>query len=143
MEREKIKVSEDISIEAYSFSDYITCIDVYYKDESFSAFCTDTDLVNEWRENPELLLEVVKERIAKQTPIRKQEKDSAQRIKLNAELEVETYSFSGDVYCVNVFQKDKLISSFCTDVATYDEWQEDQELLEAMVKQVLREDHKD
>lgn len=135
MEKEKIQLTNDLSIRTYPFSDYITCVEVYYNGKSFSSFCSDNDIVEEWKENPDQLIEICKKQILYQP--KKQASQSQLRQVLEQGLEVDYYPFSDDVFCVNVYQDGTFSTSFCTDKASFDEWQEEPESMLSIVKKML------
>lgn len=140
MEKERIQLTDDLLIETYPFSDYITCIEVYVKGESFSAFCSDNDIVEEWKENPDTLIELCNEHMLHQPKKGKTTKheSTSDRKLLEEGLEVEFYPFSDDVYCINVFKKGKLATSFCSDRSSFDEWQDDPAAMLSVVKRLLK-----
>jgi hypothetical protein len=140
MGREKIQLTEDLFIETYPFSDFITCVEVFVRGESFNAFCSDNDVVDEWRENPDLLIELCNEHMLHRPKKTSTSKDlpNTARKQLEEGLEVEFYPFSDDVYCINVFKHGKLTTSFCSDKASFDEWQDDPDGMLSVVKKLIK-----
>jgi hypothetical protein len=140
MGREKIQLTDDLFIETYPFSDYITCVEVFLHGKSFNAFCSDNDVVDEWRENPDLLIELCNEHMLhqpKKTTILKEVTNPARK-QLEEGIEVEFYPFSDDVYCINVFKQGKLSTSFCSDKASFEEWEDDPAAMLSVVKKLIK-----
>lgn len=140
MEKEKIQLTDDLFIETYPFSDYITCVEVFLHGESFNAFCSDNDFVDEWRENPDVLIKLCNEHMLqhpKKTPAPKDVANPARK-QLEEGLEAEFYSFSDDVYCINVYQQGKLTTSFCSDKASFEEWQDDPAAMLSVIKKLIK-----
>lgn len=135
MEKEKMQLTDDLSITTYPFSDYITCVEVTYNGEIFSSFCSDNTIVEEWIENPDQLIAICQKQIKHQA--KKQPSTGPLRQVLTQGLEVEYYPFSDDVFCVNVFRNGTFNTSFCTDKASFDEWQEDPEAMLSVVKSMV------
>lgn len=138
MEKERIQLNEDIAIEIYPFSAYITCVEVFVNGRSFNAFCSDTKVVEEWKETPETLLELCQDHLSRQTTSESNPPTpETKRMKLNGGLEIEYYQFSDDVCCMNVYRDGKLKTTFCSDVASFEEWQDDPNTLENMIAQLI------
>jgi hypothetical protein len=140
MERERIKLTDDLFIETYPFSDFITCVEVFVNGESFNAFCSDNEMVDEWKENPEQLIELCNKHMLQHPTKVKPAEDSSltARKKLEEGLEVEFYPFSDDVYCINVFKHGKLSTSFCSDKASFEEWNDDPAAMLSVVKRLMK-----
>lgn len=139
MLKERIQLTEELLIETYPFSEYITCVEVFLNGQSFNAFCSDNEIVQEWKENPDMLVELCKNHMLQQ-PKKQASVSSSQasRIQLPDGLEVESYSFSEDIYCMNVYQHGALATSFCSDRHSIDEWKEDQDSLYTFVNTILK-----
>lgn len=135
MDKEVIRLTDQLSITMYPFSDYITCVEVSCNGETFSSFCSDNEIIEEWKEHPDLLLEICKKQIQFQPKL--PATSPSLRQVLEQGLEVEFYPFSDDVFCVNVYRDGSFNTSFCTDKASFDEWQEEPESLLSVVKSML------
>jgi hypothetical protein len=140
MEKVRIQLTDDLLIETYPFSDYITCVEVYVKGESFSAFCSDNAVVDEWKENPDMLIELCNEHMLHQPKKEKNtnNESTSDRKVLEEGIEVEFYPFSDDVYCINVFKQGQLATSFCSDRSSFDEWQDDPTAMLNVIKRLLK-----
>lgn len=138
MEHQKMKLSDQLSIETYPFSDYITCIEVFYDGQSISAFCSDSDMVEEWKQKPEQLLEMCQQHAAHQNKLLQSKSEKVKRIAIEAGIDIEMYTFSDDVYCVNVYQNGDFVSSFCSDKQSMEEWEDDPDSLKSIVKSTLK-----
>lgn len=136
MKHGKTQLTDDLYIVTYPFSDYITCVEVYLNGQSLNAFCSDHSLVEEWIDHPEQLLEVCNDHIAQQDHPTHEKTD--ERIMLEDGLEAEIYSFSEDVYCINVYRQGEFITSFCTDTNSINEWQEDTDNLTSIIKNIIK-----
>jgi hypothetical protein len=140
MNKEKIQLTDDLLIETYPFSDYITCVEVFLKGESFNAFCSDNSVVDEWKENPDMLIELCNDHLLhqpKKTTLVVND-DHNHRQALGEGIELETYSFSEDIYCINVYQHGKMVNSFCSDRSSIDEMEDDPEVLRSIIKKMLK-----
>ncbi|MDQ0339959.1 ribosomal protein L19 [Caldalkalibacillus uzonensis] len=56
----RIALSEGFEAEVYAFSDYISCINVYKQGVCIHSFCSDRSSVEEWLEEPGLIMAMVK-----------------------------------------------------------------------------------
>lgn len=55
-----IVLSNGIEARVYAFSDYISCVDLYHGGKMIRSFCSDHQVVEEWLEEPEILLSFLK-----------------------------------------------------------------------------------
>lgn len=140
MTRVKIKLSEEISIETYPFSEYITCIDIFRNGTLYNTFCSDNEVVNEWKEHPEILLHLGQDDTQKLNLSVAPRASTASLINnrqiLGEGYEVELYTFSDYIVCFKVFHNNALATSFCFDKDTYDDMMNDAEELLSAIKQL-------
>jgi hypothetical protein len=123
----KIKLNDELTIEKYPFSEYITCVEVKLNGDSYQSFCTSTSQIEEWEHDCELLAEICYEHIKKFSGTVTPQK----KLPLSNGLEVDSYPFSDYIHCVDIYQDGKLVNSFCCDTNTFKEYQDD---MDSMVK---------
>lgn len=123
--KEKLRLNDELTVEAYDFSDFITCVEINLNGSTYQSFCSLRAQVDEWKEDTELFADICYEHIKKSsgsiTP--------KQRLTLSNGLEVEIYPFSDYIHCVDVYNRDELIQSFCCDTNTFTDYQDDLEAL--------------
>lgn len=49
-------------------------------------------------------------------------------------LEAEVYTFSEDVYCVNVYEHGQLLNAFCSDAEAVEEWKQNPKSLLSIIQ---------
>jgi hypothetical protein len=125
---EKMKLNDELTVEAYPFSDYITCVEVNMNGNSYQSFCTLKSQVDEWKEDMDLFADICYEHVKKFSGAITPQK----RLTLSNGLEVEIYPFSDYIYCVDVFNGDQMVQSFCCDTNTFTEYQDDMESMLAL-----------
>jgi hypothetical protein len=57
-----ILISDEVEAKVYSFSDYVSCIDLYRRGVCISSFCSDHRTIEEYLEEPETLLALLQNR---------------------------------------------------------------------------------
>lgn len=133
MEGKRVKLSELLEISYYEFSDYMICVEVFHDGKDMGAFCTERSQFVDWEEDE--VRRIVDNHVSNRIQARHFEKqDSKKRKRLSNGVELEYYSHSDDLRCINLFRGDTIIGSFCTDLSSFEEWKEDEQLLETFVK---------
>ncbi|MBU9724175.1 MULTISPECIES: hypothetical protein [Bacillaceae] len=124
--------SNGVAARYSSFSDDVVCVEVEKNGRDLGSFCTDIHHFEEWEE--EELISLIEQHVKKVEGYsqKKSDKDT-----LLPGVEVQYYSHSSDVYCINVFYQGNEVSSFCADRVTFEEWMEDKELLSNVVKNLI------
>lgn len=62
-----LQLNDDLMVETFAFSDFITCIEVFFNGKSYSSFCSLKEQVEEWKENPDELIQLCIQHIKNQT----------------------------------------------------------------------------
>ncbi|MGO4887115.1 hypothetical protein ACJ2A9_05095 [Anaerobacillus sp. MEB173] len=135
MEKKKVQLKEDLEVSYYSFSDDIICVEVFYKQKEMGAFCSDISHFKEWDETD--LLQLAESHVKNNARILSTATSSVQRKALDNGIEVEYYSHSDDILCIEMFKDGHSVGSFCSDVSSFEEWMEDDELLKRVVEKQL------
>lgn len=131
----RLKIGEQLEVSFYEFSEDIICVKVNHKGRDLGAFCSHRTQFCEWDEKD---VRMLAENHVNQFLQNVKEQHNKRRKQLSTGVELEYYSHSDDMMCVNAFRDGKEISSFCTDRLSFQEWMEDEELLEQVVmKQVI------
>jgi len=55
-----IVLPDGFEAKVYAFSDYISCVELYKNGQMIRSFCSDHQAVEEWLEEPEVLLSMLK-----------------------------------------------------------------------------------
>lgn len=131
MRKNRLKLDEQLEVSYYEFSEDVICVGVIHKGRDLGAFCSHRREFSDWNEAD---VKQLAENHARQFL----QNSAKERKQLSTEIEVEYYSHSDDIMCVNVFRKGTEVASFCTDRHSFQEWKEDDRLLEKIiVKQLL------
>jgi hypothetical protein len=124
----KMKLNDELTVEAYPFSDFITCVEVKMNGNTYQSFCTLKSQVDEWKEDAELFADICYEHIKKSSGVIAPK----QRLSLSNGLEAEIYPFSDYIHCIDVYRDNQLVQSFCCDTNTFTEYEEDLEKMLSM-----------
>lgn len=135
LEKKKIQLKEDLLVSYYSFSDDVVCVDVIYKGEEMGAFCSDISQFKEWDEAD--LLQLAESHVSNNVHLTTNKVTNKKRKVLENGIEVEYFSHSDDILCVEMYKSGKSVGSFCSDVSSFEEWMEDDELLKRVVENQL------
>ncbi|WP_202081041.1 hypothetical protein [Caldalkalibacillus salinus] len=141
MDKKKVnyRVSNDITLSVYDFSDYISCAEILYKGHSYHAFCTDHEQIEDWMENPEELETICREHLLKHTDADKPSPAyDYQTVDLDEDYHVQYYPYSDYLLCIVVLHQDSVVHSFCTDHATFEEWQDEPDTFLSAIHKMLR-----
>lgn len=55
---DSLKLNEDLTVEFFEYSEFITCVEVFFRGQNYSSFCSLKDQVQEWREDTEELISI-------------------------------------------------------------------------------------
>ncbi|MBU9712215.1 hypothetical protein [Evansella tamaricis] len=136
MEQSPVVFSNGVSARCFSYSEDIVCVEVEKDGKEFGSFCSDVKQFEEWDEEELVLL--VEQHIKQTENALRQKK---RRHPLYEDIEMQYYTHSSDVYCINIYEGDLEVSSFCTDRLTFEEWMEDKDSLIDVVKKLITKEN--
>ena len=133
MTKNTVLLSNGVLGSVYKFSDHVVCIEVIKNGKELGSFCTDISQYEDWEEEElkTLIEQHVKASEAKDLKTEKKKQFILDRY------EIEYYAHSDTLFCINVLENGKTVSSFCTDKEAFDQWMEDEEQLTKVVKMIL------
>ncbi|MDG5786210.1 hypothetical protein QA612_01815 [Evansella sp. AB-P1] len=59
--REEIKLTEELSVVTFPYTDYISCVEVFKNGKSMTVFCSDRHYIDECRESEDSFMSLVNE----------------------------------------------------------------------------------
>ncbi len=124
------KLTKEVKLHFYDFSDSVKCVEVLYEGEGIGAFCTDITHFSEWDE--EEIRNLAEKHVQKHKTNKAHKTETRERLRNG--IEIEYYSHSDDMMCVNIYKKEKHVGSFCTLTSLFDEWKEDERILEKIIE---------
>lgn len=125
MEEKQVTISENVTANFQKFSEYVVCVEVMKNGKSTGSFCTDVSAFDEWDEDE--MKDLVNSHLAQVDQTEDIKGDET--ITLDNGLIVSYSKHWDDFYCVNVFDGDKEVSSFCADRESFEEWTESKDQL--------------
>lgn len=133
MEKNTVLLPNGVLGTAFKFSEHVVCVEVIKNGQQLGSFCTDVDQFEEWDDDD--LKSLIEQHVKRMEEASRNETKEKKYILDRYELQY--YTHSDYMYCVDVLENGQIISSFCTDKATFDEWMEDEEQLTNVVKEML------
>ncbi|WP_209123077.1 hypothetical protein [Alkalihalobacillus sp. BA299] len=124
----RYRLNDQIVIKAYDFSEDVICVEVTYDGKPLGAFCSDRTVFEDLEEDE--IIQLSEQHVKRYHS--DQLATSSKRKTING-VEVEYYAHSDDMMCVSMYRKGKPIGSFCADRISFEEWMEDEELLERII----------
>ena len=132
MEKETIELSDGVSASYHIFSEYIVCVEVAKNGEPMGSFCSDTSQIEELDE--EEVISMIQKHIKEYEASSLKHKKKKLQIE---DFELDYYSHSEDMYCIDVTKQGNMVGSFCADRASFEEWMDDEEQLTSIVKKMI------
>lgn len=129
MEKTIRKFDDDIQIAYYEFSKDIVCIEVQQHGKSMGEFCSDVSYFQEWDEDD--LLQLARTHIMQ---IKSARRSTEPNRKLIGQYELNYSTHFDEMVCVDVYKNDRQLTAFCCDRNSFEEWIEDEELLNQVIK---------
>lgn len=126
----QVTISETVTANFQKFSEYVVCVEVFQNGRSKGSFCTDVKAFDEW--DDEEMIELVSSHLD-QVNLDDWIKGD-ETITLDNGITVSYSKHWDDFYCVNVFDGEKEISSFCADRDSFEEWTESKEQLMNVIR---------
>ena len=128
--RKHYKVTDKLILNTYDFSEDIICVEVLFEGNQLGAFCSDRTHFEEWEEED---IRHLSEQHVQKYQTRQKKLSVTQRIRFQ-NVEVEYYPYSDDMICLDIYSQEGVSTgSFCVDRLSFDEWLEDETLLESIV----------
>lgn len=133
MVKNTVLLSDGVLGSVYKFSDHVVCIEVMKNGEQLGSFCTDISQYEDWEE--EELKSLIEQHVqaSEANALKAEEKKHY----ILDRYELQYYTHSDSLFCINVLENGKTITSFCTDKESFDEWMEDEEQLARVVQMIL------
>lgn len=133
MEKNTVLLPDGVLGTAFKFSEHVICIEVMKNGRQLGSFCTDVGQFEEW--DDEDLRSLIEQHVKSMEEASLKYTKEKQYVLDRYELQY--YTHSDYLYCIDVLDNGKIVSSFCTDKDTFDEWMEDKEQLTNVVKEIL------
>lgn len=131
MPKNRLKLDEQLEVSYYEFSEDVICVEVTHQGRELGAFCSERSQFSEWTETD---VKKLAENHVNQF-LHSLKHDEQKTLKqLSTGVELEYYSHSDDLLCVNAFCNGKEVASLCTDRHSFTEWLEDETLLEKIIE---------
>lgn len=129
MVNHELVMADGVVANVYSFSDHVICVEVKKDGKDLGSFCSDVSQFEELDEDE--LTALIQQHISLVESSAITNPKERHRV---GGYELECYTHYDSVCCVNVHYHGELISSFCVDRGSFEEWLEDEEQLLQVVE---------
>ena len=133
MTKNQITISKEITANYQNFSEYVVCVEVMKHGESLGSFCSDAQTFNEWDEDE--IIDMVYlhiDQMQKSPAIQDRE-----TMTLKNGWKIKYHQHWEDFYCIDVFDGNTDVGSFCADRGSFEEWMEDENQLQRVIQDQL------
>ncbi|SDY56019.1 hypothetical protein SAMN05421736_102269 [Evansella caseinilytica] len=133
---ESISLTGGVTAKYYSFSDHVVCVDINKNGKHMGSFCSDVNQFLEW--DKEEMISLIQQHIKLVESSAILRLRQAEKFPLQDQLEFQYYKHTEDLYCIEILQAGKVVSTFCVDCSSFDEWLEDKEQLFHVVDHLIK-----